>query len=644
MPALGLHPAVSYDGQQLPRTPAVESRLDRTPPAPPAPALRTLADGRYVLVRKVAEGGTAAVHLGFDTWTDQWRAVKTLLPDYAKRPALRHRFEREAATMKALSHDNIIAVYDAGSEGEAVYMVMEFAEGGCVIDWVDRHGPMPSRMAAVVVKQLCEGIDAAHRQGIVHRDVKPQNLLIDREGICKVTDFGIAQVVLEETRMTMTGTVMGTIGYMAPEQHESAKHADTRADVYSIAATFYTLVKGEAATHLFMAQDEEFEGIPEALATIIRRGSQYRREARYETVAEMIDDLEAALRTLEPDPLDTPPLVPHDLPMLDDLTPPSLATIKPRQAAANDLLLSDSGSHDTHPKREMVIAREMEPVSLPTPTGVSRHSLTQGTPRPIQPYSRQGVDRWAQVRGAAMVAGIVLVVVTVMIGAVGGVSVVLVSNQAGVAESKRSEMLDRFEQEVFSRVAPTMDHVATRHAPLEGHDSMRRLVTEFEDLASSGTEEQRTTNARRIHRMLDDVILRDLEERAAANAGGDLTSAHRSLEDASKALDRSLDRFDEEQRELERLRLPAARQSWEYSARRRRSRDLPPQPRYAARLAFSAGRLPAARAGLKAAQRFGCQFAHRGRLGRVSSNARQARALVLRKKLSFQRLCRFRRQ
>lgn len=134
--------------------------------------------------------------------------------------------------------------------------------------------------------------------------------------------------------MTMTGTVMGTIGYMAPEQHESAKHADERADVYSIAATFYTLLKGEAATHLFMAEDADFIGIAPPLAQIIRQGAEYRREARHDSVPAFAEAVQAALRLLPPDPLDTPPLVSEDTPLLDDITPPSFHTTRSPHADA----------------------------------------------------------------------------------------------------------------------------------------------------------------------------------------------------------------------------------------------------------------------------------------------------------------------
>ncbi len=234
--------------------------------------------------------------------------------------------------MKALSHPNIIRVFDAGSDGEVAWLVMEYAEGGSIIEWVERHGPMPPRLAVSVVLELCAGIQYAHQEGVVHRDIKPQNVLVDRHGVCKVTDFGIAQVV-QETRVTMTGTVMGTIGYMAPEQHESAKHADERADVYSIAATLYTLLKGEAATHLFMNDDRDFEGLPDALTEVIRKGAQYRKEARYQTVGEMIRALKSGEPLVPADPADTPALVPAEHTLLDEVTPPSIGDQPPAPVA-----------------------------------------------------------------------------------------------------------------------------------------------------------------------------------------------------------------------------------------------------------------------------------------------------------------------
>ena len=113
----------------------------------------TLAHGRYRIVRAIAEGGTASVHLGYDTDAEVWRAVKILLPEFARRPALRHRFEVEGRTMMSLQHPNVIEVTDAGVDEDAAYMVMEFAEGGCLTDWVDKHGAMPPRVTATSARQ-----------------------------------------------------------------------------------------------------------------------------------------------------------------------------------------------------------------------------------------------------------------------------------------------------------------------------------------------------------------------------------------------------------------------------------------------------------------------------------------------------------
>ena len=527
----------------------------------------TLADGRYVLVREVAEGGTALVHLGFDTWTDQWRAIKTLLPEYAKRPALRHRFEREAATMKALSHPNIIAVYDGGIDDDVAYMVMEYAEGGSVTDWIERHGPMPPRMATEVVLQLCEGVEAAHRQEIVHRDIKPQNLLVDRDGNCKVTDFGIAQV-LEDIRMTMTGTVMGTIGYMAPEQHESAKHADKRADVYSIAATFYTLLKGEAATHLFMAEDSDLEGIPAPLARIVRRGSEYRREARYPTIREMAHDLREALKVLQPDPLDTPPLVSSDLPILEDITPPSFSTVNPRAGRASSFvqeppgsgpmepapllqpsiieepLYFDTGTSESDPISEVI--RPYNPPALHSEeppscsSAVSRASVDTSSPRFIQPYSRRSRERRLQLRNLFLVVGGLSTL------ALFGILAFTIATGAQIAVTRfgvntaRAEMQETFEEECLGRVTRTLLHVAEiDETPLAGHDEALALYSQL----SSASPTDRDVLIREILHNLEHDLLQDLQSRVIQNSGGYLQSDYKDLKNAHEVLEASLEDF-----------------------------------------------------------------------------------------------------
>jgi serine/threonine protein kinase len=452
---------------------AVRETEISTPPPPP-PAYRSLANGRYILVRKLAEGGTAIVHLGYDTVEQQWRAVKELLPEYAKRPALRHRFEREAETMRELRHPNIIEVFAHGTEDETAYLVMEFAEGGSVIDWVEKNGPMPPRMAGEVALALCAGIQAAHEEGVIHRDIKPQNLLVDRNGVCKVTDFGIAQVV-QETRMTMTGTVMGTIGFMAPEQHESAKHADERADVYSIAATLYTLVKGETATHLFMADDRDFDGLPDPIAEVIRKGSQYRREARYGTVAEMTKALRSSIDQLPQDPVDVPPLVAPDLRLLDEVTPPTFSSTlnpraAPRDAAGADPARSKRSARRRAPddqlppdprepsSRDLVRRDPVEIVPVPPPTPSSiipRRSSSDSAPGSLRQLrgERYVTTREAQHRQQRLVKlglGAVALVVSVL----GVVCVIVVVSGAKIDRLAKQEaasasaMYDQFHTEM----------------------------------------------------------------------------------------------------------------------------------------------------------------------------------------------------
>ena len=356
-----------------------------TPPLPEEP---TLLAGRYVLVRPIAEGGTAVVHLGWDSWDHAWRAVKTLLPEYSSRASLRHRFEVEARTMSMLDHASIVKVYDAGIDDDTAYMVMEFAEGGSVVDWVERYGPMPPRMAVEVALALCAGVGAAHEQGIIHRDVKPQNLLIATDGTCKVTDFGIAQVV-EDTRVTMTGTVMGTIGYMAPEQHESAKHTDERADIYSVAATLFTVAKGEAATHLFMADDKDFEGLPESLVEVIRKGAQYRRDARYQSIPEMVAALEEIFDDLPANPRGTPGLLAARPLILADVPPPTTGTATPVPERADvagsiDELAPSMGSLEPPPMPPATSPRDL---SHSDSGDLRRSQVTQsGRFRVAQPY------------------------------------------------------------------------------------------------------------------------------------------------------------------------------------------------------------------------------------------------------------------
>ncbi|MCB9746125.1 MAG: serine/threonine protein kinase [Alphaproteobacteria bacterium] len=270
----------------------------------------TISDGRYTLVEPLGVGGMATVFKARDQRLQVWRAIKILSPQYSNRPSLKDRFETEARTTALLEHRHIVKVYDVGRSNGQPYIVMELVQGGNLVDWVKRHGAMPPRMAAEVTIQVCAGVSAAHAKKVVHRDIKPHNVLITSDGTCLITDFGIARVGDDSGGLTRTGAVFGTWAYMAPEQRADAKKVDARADVYSLGATLYFLLTSRTPVDLFAAEKDPtvMEDIDETIKPLLITATQYKRSDRYNTV----DDFAAALRdvldVLPPDPEETPTL------------------------------------------------------------------------------------------------------------------------------------------------------------------------------------------------------------------------------------------------------------------------------------------------------------------------------------------------
>lgn len=274
----------------------------------------------------------AAVFQAYDHELRVWRAIKFLSPELAGQDRIRSRFSTEAQTMAAIEDPHIVRVYDVGVEGELPYIVMELATGGCPADWVAEHGPMPVHMALEVAIGVCKGLHAAHKRGITHRDVKPHNVLVDASGRCKVTDFGIAQAA-ESASLTRTGSVMGTMGFMAPEQRLDAKRTDHRADIYAVGATLFTLLTGQVAGDLFLASNhpEWLATIPDVLHAPILKATAYDREDRYERVVDFALALTMAKRKLPPDP-PAPPLCRP----LDEVEPPDRGAAATSRPAAPD--------------------------------------------------------------------------------------------------------------------------------------------------------------------------------------------------------------------------------------------------------------------------------------------------------------------
>lgn len=270
----------------------------------------TLRGGRFALHGKIADGGMASIFRAWDEARGDWCAVKVLLPEFAHRRRLRLRFEAEARAMAAISHPNVVRVYEVGTDTALPYFAMELADAGSLADWVEAHGAMPPRMALRCVFPIAQGLAAAHAVGVIHRDVKPQNVLLDRSGRCLVSDFGIARVEFLDS-MTRTGTSMGTVGYMAPEQRTDARAVDVRADVYALGALLYKLLTSVVLTDMFMlGRDPELiDPVPLPLRPMLVKACEHDRNARYPDVTSFVADLERALPLLPEDPPGTPPLV-----------------------------------------------------------------------------------------------------------------------------------------------------------------------------------------------------------------------------------------------------------------------------------------------------------------------------------------------
>jgi serine/threonine-protein kinase len=197
--------------------------------------------GRYRIERPLGHGGMATVYLGRDTELERPVAIKVLAENLAGDDEFRRRFVREAKLAARVSDPNVVSIYDAGEDDGRLYIVMEHVDGETLADLLARRGRLPPDEARELAAQAASGLAHAHEAGLVHRDVKPQNLILRRDGTVKIADFGIARAA--ETTITQTGTVLGTAAYLAPEQALGEK-VTPAADVYSLGAVLYELLTG----------------------------------------------------------------------------------------------------------------------------------------------------------------------------------------------------------------------------------------------------------------------------------------------------------------------------------------------------------------------------------------------------------------
>ena len=266
-----------------------------------------LLSSRYRLDSKLGSGGMSTVYLARDETLERSVAVKVLHAAISDQPDQIERFRREARAVAQLSHPNVVAVIDAGEDAGHPYIVFEFVDGETLKDRIDRMQRLPVDEAAAYAIEIGRGLAAAHARMLVHRDVKPQNVLIDREGRGKVTDFGIA-LSLESDGLTKTGRVLGTTDYVSPEQ-AMGKDVDARSDIYSLGVLLYEMLTGrvpfEAETLVGVAMKHVNEPMPDvqearpevssALAAVIERATQKDPKDRFPDMAAMLRELESAL-------------------------------------------------------------------------------------------------------------------------------------------------------------------------------------------------------------------------------------------------------------------------------------------------------------------------------------------------------------
>ncbi|WP_433441819.1 Stk1 family PASTA domain-containing Ser/Thr kinase [Nonomuraea sp. CA-141351] len=207
------------------------------------PLVGRLLDGRYRIESRIARGGMATVYLALDIRLDRTVALKVMHPSLAQDPAFVRRFIGEAKSVASLSHPNVVHVFDQGTDNDVVYLSMEYVPGKTLRDILRERGRLPAREALEIMIPVLAALGAAHQAGMVHRDVKPENVLMTDDGRVKVVDFGLARAI-EATNQTRTGVMIGTIGYMAPEQVTTGA-ADVRSDVYAAGIMLFELVTGQ---------------------------------------------------------------------------------------------------------------------------------------------------------------------------------------------------------------------------------------------------------------------------------------------------------------------------------------------------------------------------------------------------------------
>ena len=269
----------------------------------------TILGGRYRLVELLGQGGMATIFRAVDTQLGRDVAIKLLRPEYLQDPDFSSRFRQEAQAAASLTHPNVVTVYDYGEDPSGPYIVMEIIDGEDLSTIIRRSGALPPRQATRIAAAVARALAAAHARGLIHRDVKPGNVLIGRDGQVKVVDFGIARAVAE-AQVTLPGTTLGSVHYFSPEQARG-EPATEASDVYALGIVLYELLtgvrpwEGDSAASVGLARlsgpapdpTTVRPSVPPDLAAITRKALALEPQDRFVSAAAMADALDQALAT-----------------------------------------------------------------------------------------------------------------------------------------------------------------------------------------------------------------------------------------------------------------------------------------------------------------------------------------------------------
>ena len=261
---------------------------------------------RYKILDHLGTGGMATVWLGYDTILDRQVAIKTFKIDANDEDAVK-RFNREAKAVTSLSHPNIVSIYDVENEGEFYYLILEYVEGMTLKDYMIKNPRMPIETIVHIAKQIAAGLSHAHQNGIIHRDIKPQNILMNENLTCKITDFGIARAY-GDTTLTQTNQMLGTVYYLSPEQARG-NVATAQSDIYSLGILIFEMItgqipfKGESAVAIALKHlqeelpeiDKYRDHVPQSVKNIVLQATMKNPNERYISSKELFEDLSTVL-------------------------------------------------------------------------------------------------------------------------------------------------------------------------------------------------------------------------------------------------------------------------------------------------------------------------------------------------------------